>query len=191
MNDIEDVKRRIRKRKKTNKPLNDNHFKKLYNIMIKSMVVLLVGLSLVTYMKMNPDTNIKEYILNDTAFKSFTTWASNTFLGFLPNQSVPVSSDVMYTHVKEDYYTNNSNEVINFNKGKVIYVGKKDAVGSYVTVLLENDVEVTYSGMQDVFVDVYDTVEQGMVLGTYEEKIMLLFEYLGKEIDYDTFMGME
>lgn len=191
MNDVEEVKKRIKKRKRTNKPLNDNHFKRLYNVMIKSMVVLLVGLSLVTYMKMNPDTNIKEYILNDTAFKSFTTWASNTFLSFLPNQSVPVNSNVMYTHIKDNYYTNNSNEVINFNKGKVIYVGKKETVGSYVTVLLENDVEVTYSGMQEVFVDLYDTVDQGMVLGTYEEKIMLLFEYLGKEINYDTFMGME
>lgn len=193
MSDIEEVKRRIRKRKgkEVHQTLNDRHFKRVYNVMIKSMVVLLVGLSLVTYFKINPSSNIKTYILNDATFKSFTTWASNTFLSFLPEQDLPVSSEVTYQHLEDDYYTNNSNEVVNMKKGKVIYTGNQEMVGAYVVVLFDNDVQVTYSGMQEVFVDLYDTVEQGMVLGTYDQKLILLFEYLGKDIDYDTFMGME
>lgn len=196
MNDLEETRKRLKKRKSISshspKPLSDKHFNKLYNNMIKCMILILVGLAVMTYIKLNPTGGVKEYILNDTNFKSFTTWASNTFLSFLPDTNdVPVNSTVMYTHVSEDYYKNNSNEVVNFKNGKVIYTGTKEMVGSYVVVLLENGVQVTYSGLNDVFVKLYDKVEQGMVLGTYEEKVMLQFEYLGKEISYETFLGME
>ncbi|MFV0394948.1 MAG: M23 family metallopeptidase [Coprobacillaceae bacterium] len=192
MNDIDDIRKRMKKRKGVNKPLNDRNFKSVYNVMIKGMVVLLIGLSVITYVKLNPNTSIKEYILNDEYFSSVTDWISNAMLGFLPkDEDLKVSSDVMYTHVEDDYYKNNSNEVINFEKGKVIYTGTQEEMGSYIVVLFENDVQVTYSGLQEIFVSLYDTVDQGMVVGTYNEKFTLLFERLGKEISYETYLGME
>ena len=159
--------------------------------MIRMMVLLLVGLSIVTYTKVFPNNNIKDYILNNENYKVFTSWVSSTFLNFLPQDDIAVSGGVEYTHIKDDYYTNNTNEVINLKKGKVIYTGTEELIGSYVVVLFENDVQVTYSKMQDTFVKLYDTVDQGMVLGTYNEKISLEFEHLGKKISYETFLGME
>lgn len=191
MSDIEQVRKRLQKRKGNPKSLNDNSFKKVYNGMIRLMVLLLVGLSIVTYTKVFPETNIKEYILSDQNYKVFTNWVASTFLNFLPKDDIAVSGGVEYTHLEDKYYSNNTNEVINFREGKVIYTGTKDVLGKYVVVLFENDVQVTYSNIQDVFVKLYDTVEQGMVLGTYNEKVALEFEHLGKKISYETFLGME
>lgn len=191
MNDIDTVRNRMKKRKKGYKPLNDKNFKNFYNLMIKGMVVLLIGLSIVTYAKLYPNTSVRDYILNDQYFSAVTDWVSNTMLGFLPgNEDLVVNTNVLYTHVEGDLYQNNSNEVVNFEDGKVIYVGTQEDM-SYVVVLFENDVEVTYSGLQEVHVSLYDSVKQGMVIGTYQDTLVLLFERLGKEISYEEYLRME
>ena len=40
-------------------------------------------------------------------------------------------------------------------------------------------------------VTLYDEVDQGMVLGSYNEKFILQFDYLGKEISYEEYQRME
>ena len=98
-----------------------------------------------------------------------------------------VSSTVSYTHVKDNYYKSQTNEVLNFATGRVIYVGKQNLLGNYVTVLLENNVEVTFGNMQDVFVGLYDQVEEATILGTYDNQVMIIFTQGEQEIDYSTF----
>lgn len=192
MNDIESIRKRMKQRKGVNKPLNDKNFKNVYNGMIKSMVVLLIGIGVVTYTKIYPDNDLKAWILNDANFKSATSWISNNVFGFLPKQEdLTVNKTVLYTRVDDSHFKSASNEVVNFEKGKVVYTGSDATMGAYVVVLFENDVQVTYSGLQDVFVSLYDTVDEGMVLGTYESKFILLFERLGKEMSYETYIGME
>ena len=38
--------------------------------------------------------------------------------------------------------------------------------------------EITYSEIDNVMVGLYDEIDQGMVLGSYNEKFVLKFEYL-------------
>jgi hypothetical protein len=191
MKDIDTVRKRMKKRKETYKPLNDKNFKNIYNIMIKAMVALLIGLSIITYTKLNPNTSIKEYVLNDDYFNVVTNWISDVMFGFLPSdkEDLPVHSEVSYTHIEKEYYKNTTNEVINFEAGKVIYVGTSEEE-NYVVVLFKNDVQVMYSNIEEIFVSLYDNVGMGEVLGTYSEKLILKFEYLGNEISYETYLGM-
>ena len=132
---------------------------------------------------------IKDYVLNDVHFTELTKWINHQSLSFQSkqDQSVAVSNQVSYTNIKDNYYTNQSNEVLNFDKGRVIYVGKQDLLGQYVTVLLENNVEVTYGGLSDVFVGMYDQVDKATIIGTYQKQVMLVFTQGEKEIDYSTF----
>ncbi|MFR0830576.1 MAG: hypothetical protein ACLSGM_04570 [Thomasclavelia sp.] len=44
----------------------------------------------------------------------------------MPSDDVSVSSDVEYQHVKDDYYKNNSNEVLNIEAGRVIATGNDE-----------------------------------------------------------------
>ena len=190
MNDIDDIKRRIEKRKARRHPvLTDHHFTKIYNGMIKAMVALLVGIAICAYVKVSPHGDyIRDYVLNDLQFSQVTKWFNQYFLSFQnQDSSMTVSSTVSYTHVKDNYYKSQTNEVLNFATGRVIYVGKQNLLGNYVTVLLENNVEVTFGNMQDVFVGLYDQVEEATILGTYDNQVMIIFTQGEQEIDYSTF----
>ena len=177
MSNLDDVRKRMQKRRGTNKkPLNDDNFKRFYNFMVKFMVVILVVLVSMSYIKINPDSNIKKMILNDT---------------FLPSDDVSVSSGVEYQHVKDDYYKNNSNEVLSIEAGRVIATGNDENLSGYVVILGKNDVEITYSNIDNVMVTLYDEVDQGMVLGSYQDQFVLQFEHLGKEISYEEYQRME
>lgn len=190
MNDIDEIKRRMEKRRARNRPvLTDRHFSRLYNGMIKCMVVLLVGVAICAYVKVSPNGEyIKDYVLNDLHFTELTKWVNHQLLSFQKGENAAtVSSQVSYTNIKDNYYTNQSNEVLNFDKGRVIYVGKQDILGQYVTVLLENNIEVTFGQMTDVFVNAYDQVDAATILGTYQDQVMIIFTQGEKEIDYSTF----
>jgi len=190
VNEIDEIKRRMEKRRTQRNPtLTDHHFLRLYNGMIKCMVVLLVGIAVCAYVKVSPNgEQIKNYVLNDLHFQNGLQWLSNQFDNLTSqNDSVFVSSKVSYTQVKDNYYTNHTNEVLNFSKGRVIYVGEQAILGKYVTVLLDNNVEVTYGKMNDVFVSLYDQVDAATLLGTCNDQVMIIFTQGEKEIDYGTF----
>lgn len=189
MNEIDEIKKRIRIRKNQRKRLTDHHFKRLYNGMIKAMVVMLVAVTIGAYIKVSPNgTLIKDYIFNDQNFKQSISWIQTQFHTlFNKDSSALVSKKVSYTHLKDNYYTNQSNEVLNFEKGRVIYVGKQDMLGQYVTVLLENNIEVTFGNMNDIFVNLYDQVDASTILGTYQDKVLIVFTQGEKELDYETF----
>lgn len=190
MSDLDEIRKRILKRKETKYPLNDDNFKNFYNFMIKFMVVIVVVLVSLSYVKLNPEKSIKDLVLNDTNYQKVTTWLSNSLLSFLPDETKEVSSTISYNHVKGDYYKNNSNQVLNLDAGRVIETGNDDSLGAYVVVLTKQGVEVTYSEINNVMVGLYDEIEQGMVLGSYDEKFILEFEYLGKKISYEEYQRM-
>ena len=189
MSDIDEIKRRIKERKSSkDKVLTDYHFSKVYNGMIKCMIVMLTLLSVGAFVKISPHANIiNTYILNDEYYKEALSWTMSHIQSLFDSDSVIVSKQVSYMHINDNYYTNDSNEVLNFSDGRVIYIGSQPIMGNYVIVLLENNVEVTYANMSDLFVELYDTVEEGTILGTYNEEIMLIFNEGIKEISYETF----
>lgn len=190
MNEIDEIRKRMSRRKGKRQPtLTDYHFLKIYNGMIKCMVVLLVGVAICAYVKVSPNGEyIKDYVLNDMKFNEVTKWINHYILSWNQDElSATVSSQVAYTNIKDNYYTNQSNEVLNFDKGRVIYVGRQDILGQYVTVLLENNIEVTFGQLTDVFVSAYDQVDAATILGTYQDQVMIIFTQGEREIDYSTF----
>ena len=185
------MRKRIQKRRGVKKPLNDDNFKRFYNFMVKFMVVIVVALVSLSYVKLNPNSSIKEMVLNDANYKAVTSWISDTLFSFLPDEDVSVSSAVTYQNISGDYFKNNSNEVLSITDGRVIETGIDDGSGSYVTVLGKDEVEITYGNIDNVMVALYDEVAQGMILGSYQEQLILKFEYLGEEITYEEYQRME
>lgn len=191
MDDLDEVRKRIQKRRGVKKPLNDDNFKRFYNFMVKFMVVIVVALVSLSYVKLNPNSSIKEMVLNDANYKAVTSWISDTLFSFLPDEDVSVSSAVTYQNISGDYFKNNSNEVLSITDGRVIETGIDDGSGSYVTVLGKDEVEITYGNIDNVMVALYDEVAQGMILGSYQEQLILKFEYLGEEITCEEYQRME
>ena len=191
MDGLDEVRKRMQKRRGVKKPLNDDNFKRFYNFMVKFMVVIVVALVSLSYVKLNPNSSIKEMVLNDANYKAVTSWISDTLFSFLPDEDVSVSSAVTYQNISGDYFKNNSNEVLSITDGRVIETGIDDGSGSYVTVLGKDEVEITYGNIDNVMVALYDEVAQGMILGSYQEQLILKFEYLGEEITYEEYQRME
>ncbi len=191
MNDIDEVKNRIRKRKyqPKGKMLDDYKFKTLYNTMIRFMVVLTVGLFIATCNKTETLSKVMDNVLNTQSYEIAKVWISTNLFGF--DESSEVGQSMQYVSLGENEYTNYTNEVKSIKSGRVIYTGYQEMMGYYATVLLDNDVEVTYSAMDNIQVELYDIVETDQTIGTYQESIVLLFEYLGEEISYETYQGME
>ena len=191
MNELDEIKKRINQRKSNKKVLTDHHFLKFYNLMIKSMVVLLVGLSVFTYLKITPNGQyISEHVLSDVNYNKVITWVNEQLFELGSDPSEEVSAKVSYKHVEDNLYTNNTNEVVNFSKGRVIYCGAQDLLGNYITILLNNNVEVTFGKLNDVFVSQFDQVEEGTIIGTCEEDVMIIFTQGEEEITYDAFMQL-
>ena len=191
MDDLDEVRKRIQKRRGVKKPLNDDNFKRFYNFMVKFMVVIVVALVSLSYVKLNPNSSIKEMVLNDANYKAVTSWISDTLFSYLPDEDVSVSSAVTYQNISRDSFKNNSNEVLSITDGRVIETGIYDGSGSYVTVLGKDEFEITYGNIDNVMVALYDEVAQGMILGSYQEQLILKFEYLGEEITYEEYQRME
>ncbi|MCD8027881.1 MAG: M23 family metallopeptidase [Erysipelotrichaceae bacterium] len=149
---------------------------------------MLVGLAVLSYVKISPNgTYIKDYILNNDYYETVSLWIAQHLF---TNNDIAVSSQVSYTHISDNYYKSSTNEVLNFDNGRVIYVDYQEILGNYVTVLLENGIEVTYGQMNVVFVSVYDSVESATILGTYDDSLIIIFNQDGQEIDYSTYLEL-
>lgn len=178
MSSYDDVKRRIEKRKK---PLNDGNFKKLYNSMIRLMVMMVVILSSLIILK-NPE--MEENIFNGAYVSKIVTYISKSVLSFLP-EDLSVSQNNNYTLLKDDYYRGNSNQIISFKIARVIEVNNKKVI-----IIDENGVEITYLNIKDINVKKGDTLSKDEVIASYEDKFKMIIKYLGKKISYQEYLEM-
>ncbi len=71
------------------------------------------------------------------------------------------------------------------NNGKVIDVKKQQ-----VTILDENGTEITFSKLKDIQVKTFQKIKQGDTIALYQQKFKMIFEYLGKQITYQEYLGM-
>lgn len=184
MSDIDEVRKRIEKRKK---PLTTAHFNKFYNGMIRIMILMIVviGSLIVTN-----DTKLQSQIFDSRYVNQFVTFISNSVYSFLPADT-QVSHQVSYQWVDGDYYTGDSNQILAFGKGKVIKVEKDDEkLGNYIVVLDEKDVEITFGHLKEIQVKLYEEVSGQLILATYEDKFTMTFEQFGQKITYQDFQGM-
>ena len=171
MSEIDEAKKRIEKRRK---PLNDHNFKKLYNSMIRLMVMMIVVLGSLIVLK-NPE--LEKNIFNGAHLQKVITYLSQTVLDFLP--------EVSYTKLKGNYYQGNSNQVVALKLGKITRINKDQ-----VKMIDEKGVEITFSSLKDIQVKEKQEVKQGDVIATYQQKFRMTFRYLGKNITYQEYLGM-
>ena len=177
MSEIDEAKKRIEKRRK---PLNDHNFKKLYNSMIRLMVMMIVVLGSLIVLK-NPE--LEKNIFNGAHLQKVITYLSQTVLDFLP-EDMQVSQDVSYTKLKGNYYQGNSNQVVALKLGKITRINKDQ-----VKMIDEKGVEITFSSLKDIQVKEKQEVKQGDVIATYQQKFRMTFRYLGKKYHLSRVFG--
>lgn len=181
MKDVDEIRKRLQKRKENHTLLSDRMFKRFYNTMIKFMVVLVVGLFVFSYSRSNSLVKLYEDVFNTQHLQTVVQWVKTTLY-----DDVVVSSSDVYQELGQGMFSSYLQGIECLEKGKVIYIGD-----DYVTVLLESNVQVTYGLMDTVDVILYQSVNQYDVIGTYNEAFSMALEYLGETIDYETYKGMD
>ncbi|KMV79013.1 hypothetical protein HMPREF0979_00250 [Coprobacillus sp. 8_1_38FAA] len=90
MSEIDEAKKRIEKRRK---PLNDHNFKKLYNSMIRLMVMMIVVLGSLIVLK-NPE--LEKNIFNGAHLQKVITYLSQTVLDFFTRRYASKSRCILH-----------------------------------------------------------------------------------------------
>ena len=187
MSDLDDVRKRKNEavfeytEKFDHAKIDASNFKKLYNGMVRLMVMMIVVLGSLIVLK-NPE--LEQKIFNQKYLQQLITFVSQSVLDFLP-EDVKVSQELQYTLIKDDYYKGTGNQVLAMNDGKVIDVKKQQ-----VTILDENGTEITFSKLKDIQVKKFQKIKQGDTIALYQQKFKMIFEYLGKQITYQEYLGM-
>lgn len=186
MNEVDEIKRRMRQRQ--NKPLNDRHFKKIYNGMIKLMVAIMVIIGAMTYLKIEPSKlSIKNFLLDELKIQNkayqLIEWLKPLLQ--LDELDLITSSPITYVNINNNNFSSASNEILTLDKGSVVFIGHQEILGDYIIIQGISGVKITYGSVENCSLKLNDLVEKNTLIGSYSDSLILIFEYDGKEITYE------
>ena len=182
MNEREKIIERIKSRK-SKKVLTDSIFKKIYNTMIKGMVLLFVVILVALTFQVTTFDDIDKYFTQELSFLKEMKWFNQK------NDDQAVSWMNIYDYHDGSFMSKNE-QIIAMKAGRVTNVAQKDD-GYEVKVLSEDDYTITYQKIDHIDIDVLDYLELHQKIGTSKGSVEIHFDYLGKEVSYEEYLGME
>lgn len=198
MSEIEKIKRRINKRKvkvdinSEIKSLDTNTKSSgLYKVLMGLMTVFALFMSFALYAKKDASATYFNSIFNTNInFASFNKTLNNLInFKIVENgdetlNDMVVSSGITYISVGEDYYTSEGNLAIAMDNGVITYVNGKD---DNYTVIVEYDsgIRTTYNEVNEVNVFVNDRVYRDDILGSFDDKVEIIFIKNSEKISYE------
>lgn len=170
MEDLEEVRARMRNKKQP-PVLTQKNFDSFYRFAISTMSLIAIVLAVGCFMKGNLHMDVYEFV-------------DQHILSVLPSyQSRDLEvSNFVYEQMDNGAFVG-SNPYIYALKDGVIKEVSEDAF----SILYQNGVEARYHSLGTVDVAVYDRIQEGEVLGTYEESFEMTLLKDGQEIDYEDF----
>lgn len=197
---IESVKEEINKRRKnkTHPLVKEKTKRKLVN---KLTILLLLVLGVIIGIKTNED--FKQFVkvkvfeetfpfskINSLYQKYFGT--SLPFEGVLKNDTETVFKEKLSYSKKEKYQDGLKLTVSKeylapvLESGMVVFIGDKENYGKTVIIQQIDGIDVWYSNMDNINVNLYDYIEKGTLIGSVKESsLILLFKKDGKILDYE------
>ena len=197
MNEIDKIKKRINKRKeKINinsevRILEENKGNKVFKILMGIMAVYALFMSFAIYAKKDENAVVLNNVFNTKVNFSNFNKTLNKLLNLrivdtnLINEDTEVvSGDVIYINVGGDYYTSEGNLVVAQDDGVVTYVNGKD---ENYTIIVEYDsgIRATYNGVYEVNVFVNDRVYKDDIVGSFLEKVEIIYIRNSEKISYE------
>lgn len=202
-NDIEKVKARIKsKRHNYNQLKKDNNI--LYKFFIKLMVVILLTVSTLIVLKKYPNLKEKFYTNvyeNNISFASINHMYQNVFGSPIPfsdyfeSKTKPVFDEKLSFYKSEDYQdgvklvVDNNYLVPSLESGMVIFIGDKDNYPNTVIIEQVNGIDVWYSNIENINVNLYDYIDKGTLIGsTIGDSLCLVYKKNGEILDYHEYI---
>lgn len=169
---------------------------KITKLLIKCTLSLLFFITSIILLN-NNYTFSKYYSIlfaNNIDFSYFRSKTKSVLNKLILNKDLYVSSEKFrYIDVKKynnSYiFTVDTNYIINNIKGgTVCFIGNKEGLGNTIIVESEN-VTIMYSNIENINVNLYDYVNEGIILGNSIENIIILtFKNEDNYISYENFV---
>ncbi len=197
--DIEQIKKEMKNKRKTNKPHTykySRYSKYISNFLITVIITLI---SLIT-LKVKPDLKqtFYKYIYEDNIkFTYFKKMYNKYFGSILPetNKTETVFDEKM-TYESVSKYEDGCKLKVSKNylipaieSGMVVYIGDKDKLNNTIIIQQINGVDVWYGNINSASVKLYDYVEKGSLIGeAKDDTLYLMFKKDGTVLNYEDYL---
>lgn len=176
-------------------------FSKFCSRFLVCVVLVLIGL---ICLKSSPSLREKLYkgvFQNNLNFAKINEVYKKYFGSSLPliddmPESVELASSSKIEYTDQVKYkdgvklTVNTDYVVSAIKGGiVIFAGEKEGYGNTIIIQQSDGIEVWYSNLKEIKVNMYDYLKQGDIIGQANgEKLFLVFTKEGKPLDYQKYI---
>lgn len=200
--DLEKIKKEIRSKKKSLKVCLSSS-NKIYGFINRFLITALITVILLICLKKNSyfkqlfyknvfEVNFDFAGVNEIYKKYFggsipfsNLFGEDTSLVF--NETLNYNNYSSYLDgVKLDVDSNYLVPVL--NSGLVVFIGEKDGYGNTVIVQQVNGVDVWYSNVSNISVQLYDYVSKGTLVGECNDSLYLVFKKDGNVLDYKEYI---
>ncbi len=203
--DIDEIKKRIKNKRliqeKYQEPKKTNN---IYKFSIKILIVVLLTISTLIILKKYPNLKNKFYseiYEKNISFASINNLYQKTFGNPIPfseyfkNKTEAVFNEKIKYYQTEDYQdgvkltVDNNYLVPNIESGMVIFIGDKENYPNTIIVEQVNGIDVWYSNIENVTVNLYDYIDKGKLIGsTIDNKLNLVFKKNGEILNYNDYL---
>ncbi len=206
---VEDIIRKNKQKRKnytisTSKETSSTKLKYFKGLISRVLLTIIFVLASVIFTNISKDNKelYKNYVLeNSLSFTKINNLYQELF-GNLDILNVPKTNDktvfnnINYSNLES--YKNSfklsvkRNEAINvITSGIVVFIGEKDDLGNTVIIQGNDGIDIWYSNLTDIDINIYDYVEAGTILGTSNSDfIYLTINKDGKYISYEEYQKL-
>lgn len=175
----------------------------LFNILIKSLIVIALFLICLIYIRQSSKNkiNFKNIVYNNSISFARIYNLYSKYLGdvipfkdqYKDNTKVVSSDKIVYSDIKKD----NNGYVLTVSKeyatpciksGIVIDKKKSNKYKTIIKIQDKNGLVITYGYLDNLEVSLYDYVEKGEILGNVSDKLYLMFEKDNKYLSYEEYL---
>lgn len=184
MSDINDVRKRIRRRRGTGTEEKSHSFS-LFRLFYHSVMLAMGVCVLVLALLLNEKLELVEMpaYLKNLKLDALTQWIP--FEHWFSLREEAVASVPAYTPIKDKQYQNGTNMAYAVYNGVVLHVQRSEAGECSVSLKQDNGVITTYGHLKEVNVKADERILKSKMLGTYEDYVTIDFLKDNKEISYE------
>ncbi|MBQ7137150.1 MAG: M23 family metallopeptidase [Bacilli bacterium] len=186
--------------KENSKAKKTNKF--LYRFITKILICLILFISFLIVIKINPKLKDKIYQVvyeDHFSFAYVNNLYKKYFGSVLPFENIAPTEEVFNEKITYDtasvYKDGVVLEVSNnylvpvIESGIVVFIGDKEGYGNTIIVQQTNGVDVWYGNIISTDIKIYDYIEKGTLLGEVTgNKIYLVFQKEGKYLNYKEYI---
>ncbi len=205
-NDINKIKLEIKAKRlsnyETKKNNSNNNF--FYKFGLKVLFVILLTISILIILKKYP--NLKEKFYTEVyekniSFASINNLYKNTFGNPIPfsnyfeSKTKPVFSEKLHYYQSSKYQdgvklvVDKNYLVPSLESGMIVFIGDKDNYPNTVIIEQVNGIDVWYSNLENINVNLYDYIDKGSLIGsTIDDNLYLVYKKDGKVLDYNDYI---